>query len=31
MVKKSDENSQALALIETVGENYSPTSMSEEI
>jgi hypothetical protein len=26
MVKKSDENSRALALNETVGENYSPTS-----
>ena len=26
MGKKSDENSRALALNETVGENYSPTS-----
>ena len=26
MVKKSEENSRALALNETVGENYSPTS-----
>ena len=26
MVKKSDENSLTLALNETVGENYSPTS-----
>ena len=26
MVKKSDENSRALALNETVSENYSPTS-----
>jgi hypothetical protein len=28
MGKKSDENSRALALNETVGENYSPTSMA---
>ena len=27
-VIKSDENSRALALNETVGENYSPTSNS---
>ena len=26
IVKKSDENSRAIALNETVGENYSPTS-----
>jgi hypothetical protein len=30
MVKKSDEDSRALALNETVGENYSPTSRVTE-
>ena len=29
MVKKSDENSRALALNETVGENYSLTSSDD--
>jgi hypothetical protein len=30
MVKKSDGNSRALTLNETVGENYSPTSTYDE-
>jgi hypothetical protein len=29
MVKKSDENSRAIALKKTVGENYCPTSSGD--